>query len=297
MQFEIQLGALIWNKQEVLGWKDEDTRALIQDVKTRWNSTLDMLERFHYLQEPVKKVLEDEEWKEKITVKTGGNAGRYVKFTGNDWKLMEKVVKVLGPFKEATLKLSSASSCISQSIPIITSLLHTLKPSDMITDLGVKDLKKRLRDNLNRRLEFLESSEIHNLATLLDPRYRNCFFTSNDAKELAEKKLVEKLKTELLSGPLSRQNSLEEVEDPGLCDGLEAAFRMQEELVTPLRKKQWRMLSKPSYHQNLRHLVYHGGRVLKQNLEITRSRWLCVDLPRTSSLPLQPIQTVRDCSL
>ena len=167
----MQLGALVRNKQEVLSWKDEDFRALIQDVKTRWNSTLDMLERFHYLQEPVKKVLEDEEWKEKITVKTGGNAGRYVKFTGNDWKLMEKVVKVLGPFKEASLKLSFLSSYISQSITIITSLLHTLKPSYMITDFGVKDLKKRLRDNLNRRLEFLESSEIHSLATLLDPRY------------------------------------------------------------------------------------------------------------------------------
>ena len=184
-----------------------------------------MLERFHHLQEPVKKVLEDEEWKEKITVKTGATAGRYVKFTSNDWKLMEKVVKVLGPFKEATLKLSSASSCISQSIPIITSLLHTLKPSNMITDFGVKDLKRRLRDNLNRRLEFLETSEIHSLATLLDPRYRNCFFTSNDAKEQAERKLIEKLKFELLSGPMSRQNSLEEVEDPGLCDGLEAAFK------------------------------------------------------------------------
>ena len=60
LQFGIQLGALVRNKQEVLGWKDEDFRALIQDVKTRWNSTLDMLERFHYLQEPVKKIIDDE---------------------------------------------------------------------------------------------------------------------------------------------------------------------------------------------------------------------------------------------
>lgn len=33
------------------------------------------------------------------------------------------------------------------------------------------------------------------------------------------------LKVEVSSGPLSRQNSLEEVEDPGTCDGLEAAFK------------------------------------------------------------------------
>ena len=48
-----------------------------------------MLERFLYLQEPIKKVLEDEEWKDKITVKTGSNAGKSVKLqtvTGKLWK-------------------------------------------------------------------------------------------------------------------------------------------------------------------------------------------------------------------
>ena len=53
-------------------------------------------------------------------------------------------------------------------------------------------MRKRHRDNVNRRLEYLESTLIHSLATLLVPRYRKCFFTSNDAKKLAEKKLVEK---------------------------------------------------------------------------------------------------------
>ena len=59
----------------------------------------------------------------------------------------------------------------------------------------------------------------------MDPRYKNCFFTSSQAKEEAERRLVDYLKVEVLSGPLSRQNSLEEVDDPGLCDGLEAAFK------------------------------------------------------------------------
>jgi hypothetical protein len=166
----ILLSAALRKKQEALGWEEKDHRALVQDVKTRWNSSFDMLERFLYLQEPIKKVLEDEEWKDKITVKTGSNAGKSVKFTNSDWKLMEKAVKVLGTFKEATLKLSSASACISQSIPTITSILHTLKPSNLITDHGVKDLKRRLRENLNRRLDYIEESDIHSIATLLDPR-------------------------------------------------------------------------------------------------------------------------------
>ena len=167
----ILCSAALRKKQEAIDWEEKDHRALIQDVKTCWNSSYDMLERFLYLQEPVKKLLEDEEWKDKITVKAGNNAGRPVKFTNSDWKLIEKSVKVLGPFKEATLKLSSASACISQSIPTITSLLHTLKPSILISDHGVKDLKRRLRENLKRRLGYIEESEIHSIATLLDPRY------------------------------------------------------------------------------------------------------------------------------
>ena len=94
------------------------------------------------LQEPIKKVLGDDEWQEKISVTTVTGGGKYVKFTSNDFKLMEKIVKVFGPFKEATVKLSSASACISQAIPTITSMLHTLKPTVLNSDQGVNDLKR-----------------------------------------------------------------------------------------------------------------------------------------------------------
>ena len=165
------LSAAVRSKQEEMGWSDTELKALVQDVKTRWNSTYDMLDRFVALQEPIKKVLEMGEWKDKIMVRSGNHAGKPVKFNNNDWKVMERVVKLLGPFKEATIKLSAASACISQSIPTITSLLHTLKPANNTTDLGVKDLKRRLAANLIERLDYTEESDIHALATLLDPRY------------------------------------------------------------------------------------------------------------------------------
>ena len=56
-------------------------------------------------------------------------------------------------------------------------------------------------------------------------RYKNCYFGSVDAKEKAESLLLQLLKAEVSAYPASRQNSLELVDDPGRCDGLEAAFK------------------------------------------------------------------------
>ena len=79
-------------------------------------------------------------------------------------------MRTLKPFKDATLKLSLAAACISRAIPTVTSLLHTLKPSANNSDMGVRDLKRRLMENLMNRCSYMEDSDIHTMATLLDPR-------------------------------------------------------------------------------------------------------------------------------
>ena len=152
-------------KQEELGFPSIKT--LVQDVKTRWNSTHDMLERFVEVKDAVIAILADDEWKGKITVKTGG----MVKFSANDWKVMERLVDVLKPFQEATVNLSSKSACVSETFPTLASLQHTLKlANNAAVDRGVMDLKSRLSDNLKARTEYLEMSDMHTISTLLDWR-------------------------------------------------------------------------------------------------------------------------------
>ena len=95
---------------------------LLQDVPTRWNSSFLMLQRFLLLQPVIRDILLDQQWQKKLDVN----------LTNADWTLMEKVVKVLEIFFEATVRFSSSSACISEVIPTVTGLLFTLQKPEMI---------------------------------------------------------------------------------------------------------------------------------------------------------------------
>ena len=68
---------------------------LLQDVPTRWNSSFLMLQRFLILQPVIRDILQDQQWQKKLAVN----------LTNADWNLMEKVVKVLEVFLEATVTM------------------------------------------------------------------------------------------------------------------------------------------------------------------------------------------------
>ena len=93
--------------------------------------------------------------------------------------MTKSVVNVLEPFKSATVQLSSASTCISESIPIASMIFESLE-STSDTDIGIKDLKKRLKNNLSERTQFMEDNNDYRIATLLDQRYSNCFFRDDE---------------------------------------------------------------------------------------------------------------------
>ena len=116
----VQLSQYIVKKQMEAGKEKHSCLNLIQDVVTRWNSTYLMLKRFLVLQPHVRSALTDQEWKKRLDSK----------ISNAEWGLMEKVVKVLGVFYEATDRFSSASACISEVVPTVTGLLVTLSPGD-----------------------------------------------------------------------------------------------------------------------------------------------------------------------
>ena len=219
----VLLSSALEKKQKELGW--EKVLQPVKDVKTRWNTTHDTLKRFVELKNPITKILNDEEWKEKIKVNK-----KAVKFSSLEWQVMENVVKVLEPFKEATLELSKQSACISSTIPTVTSILHTLKPSNTDADAGVKDLKRRLKSNLEARVESYENQDIFALSTILDPKFKHHFFRSDECRSRAKRKLVNFVESELymddMLGDGDDQGTLEEVAEPNNnVTGLAAVFQ------------------------------------------------------------------------
>lgn len=89
---------------------------VIQDVATRWNSSLYMLERLLQL-------------KSAISLYTVETAAINV-FSTNQWDLATKLVTTLLPFEEKTRQASMDCACIGMIIPSVRSLLSFLQTQD-----------------------------------------------------------------------------------------------------------------------------------------------------------------------
>ena len=121
---------------------------LPQDVDTRWDSLFYMLER----------LLEE---KSPVVMFSSENAhpGRDISFA--KWKLIEQVVELLRPFKQATKEAQFRSSSISMVIPTILGLISFLE--DAVTLPSFELVKGAAEDflfDLNRR--FSKSAVLEN---------------------------------------------------------------------------------------------------------------------------------------
>ena len=92
---------------------------LICDMPTRWNSTLAMLQRLHTQQRAINEYLCD------YGTRTG--SGELGFFSPRQWAMIRDACTVLSPFEEATRMVSSDSACISDTVPLVHLLEHTLR--------------------------------------------------------------------------------------------------------------------------------------------------------------------------
>lgn len=142
-------------------------KRLQQDVSTRWNSTVYMLQSLMEQRRAI-----------------GVYAAEYelpATFTAHQWELIDNVLTILAPFEELTKEISSSTATAADVIPAITALKRLLE-RQANTDHGVGTAKATLLEAVLRRFSNIEHEPLYTLATILDPRQvtMNIVFSSHN---------------------------------------------------------------------------------------------------------------------
>lgn len=152
-----------------------------QDVSTRWNSTLFMLERLL-------------EIKDALSVILSSLPKAPASLNATEWSIVWDCVPVLKPIEIITSVLSAEKyPTISIIIPLIRGLQHTLQHINPTTDVGIK-LKQSLLEAIGRRLVSLERDKMVAKATILDPRFKGLAFGLEENSKNAESWIIEEVK-------------------------------------------------------------------------------------------------------
>ncbi|XP_013197374.2 E3 SUMO-protein ligase ZBED1-like [Amyelois transitella] len=168
---------------------------LKMDVVTRWNSTLDMIERIYSLQETLEASL-------------GILHNPVENLSEGEWQTLPEIIKILKPFKQLTEEMSSEKkvtvSMILASTESMTEIFHNFT-TNIMTETGMKLLNK-ISTEFKSRFKNCYRHPILSKAALLDPRFKKlafrfdvpCYESAKDA-----------LKTELQNEFNCQQQSVE----------------------------------------------------------------------------------------
>ncbi|KAJ2954342.1 hypothetical protein O0L34_g2603 [Tuta absoluta] len=147
-------------------------KKVLQDVSTRWNSTLKMMQRFVLLEDAIKSTMALTEH-------------RLQALSHEEWRLCREMCIVLKPFEQITEDMSGEKYVSGSQILILTrGLISTLNKMLQITEdpleedfvdslhESTKNLINMLRSETERKFPNLEASKTIGVATMLDPRFK-----------------------------------------------------------------------------------------------------------------------------
>ena len=139
---------------------------LKQDVPTRWNSSLHMLQS----------IIE-----QKMALAAYSTEHSITQLSSHQLDLANKAVAALSPVEEITKAISSDAASVSTIIPFIRMLERSL--DKLHDDRGVHSMRQEMLRSLRRRYENVESNEILTISTILDPRFKDKCFTASSTVE------------------------------------------------------------------------------------------------------------------
>uniref|UniRef100_A0A3Q1FT65 BED-type domain-containing protein n=1 Tax=Acanthochromis polyacanthus TaxID=80966 RepID=A0A3Q1FT65_9TELE len=187
----------------------------IQDVRTRWNSTFQMIRCLLEQRWPVTATLSD------LTVTK--TCKQYLDLKPEQWSLIEELAQALEPFDCATAYMSGEKyATISSVPPLVKGLVKSLQGMDFETPgvrafqhTAVEQLEQRWKteitfsDASHNTTEITFSDASHNtviLSSSLDPRFRKLrFLSSEDSFKVQVKVQMKAVEMEQLQ-PVSVQH-------------------------------------------------------------------------------------------
>ncbi|XP_077085839.1 E3 SUMO-protein ligase ZBED1 [Siphateles boraxobius] len=183
---------------------------LIHDVSTRWNSSLDMLERFWEQQPAVLNTLLSRKIKRREAMAS---------LTEDDMTLIPEIIKLMSPLKVATTLLSEEKNPTISIISPIQARLQRQFQSDESDLEVISYMKDRFRQDFDGRYTYLEGT-LH-CASALDLRFKDlAFLDDSDAKDMVFMKIT----TEVV-----QMNGEEEVSDTAMPNEDQATGTLEED--------------------------------------------------------------------
>ena len=181
------------NKQVALGSPDAEVLEIIVDCSTRWNSTLDMLERLVKLRWAIGAVLSDPTFTNLTQAKT-------LDMTDEQWNLAKALVPILQPLKRVTtMSTGQSDPSLSSVYPHLFVIDKNIAATVVGEPASAKQCRETIVKELRRRFKPTGYSKSNAAkAAVLDPRYKRLKFFDDKTRDETYAAITEELKAVII---------------------------------------------------------------------------------------------------